>query len=327
MIRPLLEVCGQSETWVVWMSADGDAGLLQGVDDRARPGGVAAERLSRRGAVRRHAEVERRPIRRRGDRAVAGDRDRRAGGRGGGTAEVRLCHAGDRGRDQHDAGDEEDRAESVHAACTARRDRTSQRSATTGRVGATPCGALSGLGRRDRASRPSPPCAGDHAACRGASARGTRSLASRRAWPRTDRPRCRRCGRDLAADEQAGKAREDAERSTRLPRRGGPLCVAVRKEVREPALCSRTGGEVHLLRDAPTIDLRRDVAVVRATEAGANENDVHGVSVGDPPPLHAQCARLRSPGHDRLVNRHRGRRRAAPAAADSADSNCDQHRR
>ena len=109
MIRvPLLDVCGQSETCVVWMSDEPtpaffSASMMARAWETFRLSASAAVC-----AVRRHAEAERRPIGRCVDRPVAGHGDRRADRRCCRAAEVRLRHAGDRGRDEQHAGEQED---------------------------------------------------------------------------------------------------------------------------------------------------------------------------------------------------------------------------
>src|SRR5207248_4427537 len=100
---------------------------------------------------------------------------------------------------------------------------------------------------------------------------------------------------DLAPNEQLGNVREDAERGACLPRLGGQMRAAMRKEGRTPRGRPRTECEIHLRRDAAAVDLRAREAVVRATEPGSHENDVNPISVGDPPPLDAHAARLRPP--------------------------------
>src|ERR1041385_4237581 len=66
------------------------------------------------------------------------------------------------------------------------------------------------------------------------------------------------------------------------------------QEVDEASFLPGLSGEIDLLRDAPAVDLRRGEAVLRAAEPGPHENDVHGITVRDPPPLHAQGAGVRS---------------------------------
>src|SRR2546421_7861739 len=90
---------------------------------------------------------------------------------------------------------------------------------------------------------------------------------------------------DLAPNEQVGNVREDAERGARVPRLGGQMRAAMRKEDRTPRGRPRTECEIHLRRDAAAVDLRAREAVVRAPEPGPHANNDHGIFLRSPPPL------------------------------------------
>ena len=140
---PLLEVCGQSETWVVWMSAEGMpaffsasmiarawAELLLSAWAAVAPFVVTPKSNEAWSGVESTVPlpvtVMVEPVDEVAERPRCGCATPAIAAATSSTPEMRRIVP-----------------ESVHGPCTARRDRTSHRSATTGPAAGIPCGELS----------------------------------------------------------------------------------------------------------------------------------------------------------------------------------------